>query len=305
MLIGDSTQLAPFRGAALVPTMGALHEGHASLIRRARAEADERGGVRGRGRVLVTIFVNPTQFGPGEDFSRYPRTLDADLALCRIAGADAAFVPSVEEIYPRGLDAARAEAESFDLPPAATEPGLEDRCRPGHFGGVCLVVARLFQLCRPRVAYFGEKDWQQLRVISQMVERERLRAPSSRRFDDLEIVPCPTVREPDGLALSSRNRYLDADGRRRATALWRAILTARSSAGVGVGRSVGPQELRGAEAAMGQLLAHEGFQADYAVIREGRSLRPPGPGDGPEVLRMLLAARLGGVRLIDNAPLLP
>jgi len=269
--------------------MGALHEGHAALVRAA-------GSVTGRARapVVVTIFVNPTQFGPREDFARYPRTLEADLELCRAAGADAVFVPSVEMIYPRGLDAARDEAAAWQLPPAAIEPGLEDRCRPGHFGGVCLVVARLFELCRPGTAYFGEKDWQQLRVISQMVERERRRDATTRRFADLRIVSCPTVRERDGLAMSSRNRYLGAEERRRATALWRAIALARAS-------SPTPPDI---ERSMQALLEREGLQADYAVVRDAASLLPPVAGAPAESLRVLIAARLGTTRLIDNAGLL-
>lgn len=302
--------------------MGALHEGHASLIRAARADAESRAeapprtaescspDARTRDRVVVTIFVNPTQFGPREDFTRYPRTLEADLELSRAAGADAVFVPSVETIYPRGLGAARTEAAAWDLPPTAVEPQLEDRCRPGHFGGVCLVVSRLFELCRPSRAFFGEKDWQQLRVITQMVERERMRSPSARRFDDLEIVPCPIVREPDGLAMSSRNRYLSDEERQRATALWRAIefaqaawkkLTAESdqSAAIPIARGAASS----IEGFLTTPLMKEGFEVDYAVVRDALTLRHHAAPAVGKSLRILIAARLPSARLIDNAPL--
>jgi len=314
-VLHETKSLEDFFGCAFVPTMGALHEGHASLIRQARSmargsnathlESSEaltpRGshGVRGGTPVVATIFVNPTQFGPNEDFARYPRTLDADLALARDAGADAVFVPAAQDIYPRGLDAAQQDAAAWRLPPTATEPGLEDRCRPGHFGGVCLVVARLFALCRPRLAFFGEKDWQQLRVISEMVERERARSVEARRFDDLEIVPCATVRERDGLAMSSRNRYLGEQERRRATALWRAIGRARSL--LAAAQGVSPGEVADAEHAMRVELEGDGFEVDYAVVRDAMSLRP-WLGNAPRSsLRLLVAARLGPVRLIDNA----
>jgi len=340
-VLETTTDLARIRGCSLVPTMGALHDGHASLIRAAcdgdappsragaasggtRAETDRAGASPGetgakRSPVVVTIFVNPTQFGPNEDFARYPRTLDSDLRVAEQAGADAVFVPSVETVYPRGLEAAQREAAAMRLPPAATEPALEDRIRPGHFGGVCLVVARLFELCAPKRAYFGEKDWQQLRVIAQMVEQERHRAPERRRFEDLEIVPCPTVRESDGLAMSSRNRYLDAAARHRATALWRAIerararlraaasapqergTAARAVLPVATPMSITAESLAEVERSMTALLEREGFSVDYAVIREAMSLRPLRGAVPAESMRILLAARLGEVRLIDNA----
>lgn len=318
-VITSEAEMNAWAHGHLVPTMGALHEGHASLIRAARADANTRFGHGGQGGarppVIVTIFVNPTQFAPHEDFTRYPRTLDADLTLAAHAGADAVFVPSAEAIYPLGLEAANDQAASWPLPQAAVEPGLEDRCRPGHFGGVCLVVARLFQLCRARRAFFGEKDWQQLRVITQMVARERdgstgddsashkersERDRAAIHFEPLEVVPCPTVREADGLAMSSRNRYLDVAARRRATALWRAISLARELVGRG-----GDASHASAEGSMTELLEREGFSVDYAVIRDAESLMPPKPGQPVSGLRTLIAARLGGVRLIDNAPLIP
>lgn len=290
-MVNHAADLAPYAGAALVPTMGALHDGHASLIRQARAHAD--GAAKNSMPVVVTIFVNPTQFAANEDLSRYPRTLDADLAIARAAGADAVFVPSVETIYPRGVDAAQREAAAWDLPPAATQPRLEDAFRPSHFGGVCLVVARLFELCRPQRAFFGEKDWQQWRVIAQMVDRERVRR--ERRFDDLELTPCATVRDVDGLAMSSRNRYLDTAARARATALWRSI---------GLARAVAPRSMASiaeTERAMQRLLEEDGFSVDYAVIRDGASLLPPAAMIDCSSLRVLIAVRADGVRLIDNA----
>ena len=173
--------------------MGALHEGHASLVRSAAATGRP---------VVVSIFVNPTQFSPNEDYGRYPRTLEADCALLKPLGTAAVFVPSVEAIYPRGLERAAMDAAKFPLPPVATEPKLEDACRPGHFGGVALVVDRLFELLAPATAHFGEKDFQQLRLIEEMTAANPVRATM------VEIKRGTTIREADGLAMSSRNRYL-------------------------------------------------------------------------------------------------
>ena len=188
--------------------MGALHEGHGSLIRQ----------VRGRGMpVVATVFVNPTQFGPREDFAKYPRTLEHDVALAERCGADVVFAPAAEIVYPDGLEAAQQHAASWPLPAVAREPGLEDACRPGHFNGVCQVVARLFDLTRPALAVFGEKDFQQLRVLTQMA------AESGGRWGALRVEPGATVREPDGLAMSSRNRYLRPEQRDQALGLVRAL----------------------------------------------------------------------------------
>ena len=264
--------LVPFHGCALVPTMGALHEGHASLIRRAAASGHP---------TVATIFVNPTQFGPREDFSKYPRTLETDLQIADASGAVAVFVPDADTIYPGGLDAARREAAAWPLPPAATEPGLEDAARPGHFAGVCQVVARLFDLCRPAMAHFGEKDFQQLRVISEMNER------SEGRWGALRIVPGPTVRESDGLAMSSRNRYLAPERRDTALGVYRALQMAMSA-----------QRPSTAEALMRETLTDHGFEVDYAVVRDARTLRPVTGLETP--CRALIAARLPEVRLIDN-----
>lgn len=262
-----------FAGCAFVPTMGALHAGHGSLVERAR----------GAGRpIVVSIFVNPTQFGPNEDFVRYPRTLDADCALLEPLGVAGVFVPSVEAMYPEGLEASRRAAEALSLPEVATRPGLEDRVRPGHFGGVALVVGRLFDMVRPSVAYFGEKDYQQLRLIEDMVEADR------GRYGNLRIAPCPTVRERDGLAMSSRNRYLAPAEREAAIALSRALQVAHSA-----------QRVETAERLMRETLEGHGLAVEYAVVRDARTLLPVSGFERPT--RALIAARLGATRLIDNA----
>lgn len=273
-LVERVEDLVPLHGCRLVPTMGALHEGHASLIRSAASVPDGRP-------VVATIFVNPTQFGPREDFSKYPRTLEADLRLAEAAGADAVFVPDAETIYPQGLEAARSEAEAWPLPPIATEPRLEDAARPGHFGGVCQVVGRLFELCRPATAHFGQKDFQQLRVITEMVVR------STGRWGSLRIAAEPTVRERDGLAMSSRNRYLSAERRDTALGVYRALQMAMSA-----------QRPATAEALMRETLEQHGFEVDYAVVRDAHTLLPVTGLETP--CRALIAARLPEVRLIDN-----
>lgn len=262
-------------GCGFVPTMGALHEGHGSLVRRASADGRP---------VVVSIFVNPTQFGPSEDYARYPRTLDSDCALLEPLGVSAVFVPSVEAIYPRGLEAARTEAAATELPEVATRPQLEDACRPTHFGGVALVVGRLFDLVRPARAYFGEKDYQQLRLIEDMVAADR------GRYGSLEIVPCPTIRERDGLAMSSRNRYLAPEQRDAALALSRALQIAHSA-----------QRVATAERLMRDTLDAHGLETEYAVVRDARTLMPVTGFERPT--RALIAVRLGSTRLIDNAPM--
>ncbi len=260
-------------GCGFVPTMGALHEGHGSLVRRASADGRP---------IVVSIFVNPTQFGPSEDYARYPRTLDSDCALLEPLGVAAVFVPSVEAIYPRGLEAARTEAAATQLPEVATRPQLEDACRPTHFGGVALVVGRLFDLVRPGRAYFGEKDYQQLRLIEDMVAADR------GRYGSLEIVPCPTIRERDGLAMSSRNRYLAPEHRDAALALSRALQIAHSA-----------QRVATAERLMRYTLDAHGLETEYAVVRDARTLMPVTGFERPT--RALIAVRLGSTRLIDNA----
>ncbi|MEY3142116.1 MAG: pantoate--beta-alanine ligase [Planctomycetota bacterium] len=262
-------------GCGFVPTMGALHEGHGSLVRRAASDGRP---------IVVSIFVNPTQFGPNEDYARYPRTLDSDCALLEPLGVAAVFVPSVEAIYPRGLESARGEAAAVELPEVATRPQLEDACRPTHFGGVALVVGRLFDLVRPARAYFGEKDYQQLRLIEDMVAADR------GRYGALEIIPCPTIRERDGLAMSSRNRYLAPEHRDASLALSRALQIAHSA-----------QRVATAERLMRETLDAHGLETEYAVVRDARTLMPVAGFEQPT--RALIAARLGSTRLIDNAPM--
>ena len=277
-------------GCGFVPTMGALHDGHGSLVRRAAQDGRP---------VVVSIFVNPTQFAPNEDYARYPRTLDSDCALLEPLGVAGVFVPSIEAMYPevlthggleegleRGLEASRAVAAAFPLPEVATTPGLEDACRPGHFGGVALVVSRLFDLVRPSAAYFGEKDYQQLRLIEDMTADFARREPG--RWPGLRIVPCPTIRERDGLAMSSRNRYLKSDERDAALALSRALQVAHSA-----------QRVATAEKLMRDTLDAFGLETEYAVVRDARTLLPVAGFERPT--RALIAARLGATRLIDNA----
>jgi pantoate--beta-alanine ligase len=254
------------RSIALVPTMGALHAGHLALVARARREAD---------RCLVSIFVNPTQFAANEDLSRYPRTLDADLALLEEAGADAVYLPSVEEIYPPGF-ATRI------VPGGPALAGLEDRVRPDHFPGVATVVAKLFLQTKADVAVFGEKDYQQLRVVTQLASDLDL---------PIRVLGEPTVREADGLALSSRNRYLSEEERAAAPVLHRTLRAcARMIARTG---HVGPALAEGRET-----IERAGMAVDYLELRDALTLAAPLPGKFR--CRLLVAARLGSTRLIDN-----
>ena len=258
---------------ALVPTMGALHDGHASLVRVARDL------VGPEGRVVVSIFVNPMQFGPGEDLDRYPRTFDADLDVCAREGADLVFAPPVEEVYPGG------EPE-VTVSPGPLGDQLEGAVRPGHFRGVLTVVAKLLGLVRPDVAVFGEKDYQQLVLVRRMVADLCL---------GVEVVGAETQREPDGLALSSRNRYLDPDARLRAVALPRALAAAREA------EDGGP--VPALAAARAELDGAYGIDVDYLAILDphlGELPADPAPGTPA---RLLVAARVGGTRLLDNLPL--
>ncbi|PZF85342.1 pantoate--beta-alanine ligase [Jiangella anatolica] len=248
---------------AVVMTMGALHAGHRVLMRAAREQAGDDGTV------IVTIFVNPLQFGPGEDFDRYPRAFDADLAACADEGVDVVFAPATEELYPYGEPLVRV-----DPGPLGTQ--LEGAVRPGHFAGVLTVVAKLLNLTVPHYALFGEKDYQQLTLIRRMVADLDL---------PYEILGVPTVREADGLALSSRNLYLSADERAAAPSLARA-LTAGADAAAG-----GPDAVLAA--ARAELT---GVDVDYLELR-GDDLAT-GPLSGPA--RLLVAARAGATRLIDN-----
>jgi pantoate--beta-alanine ligase len=275
--ISTPQELRSFAGCAFVPTMGALHEGHVALIRRAKSLAPSARAV------VVSIFVNPTQFGPGEDFHRYPRDLEGDLRKAEAAGADAAFVPSVETMYPPG--------QAIPVPPlpeVATKPRLEDAHRPGHFAGVCQVVARLFDLVQPGVAIFGEKDWQQLKVIEAMVRAE----PA--RWQGLSVVPHSTVREADGLAMSSRNVFLSKEERACALGISRALEEARSLTESG-------WEVRRIEERMRATLVRHHLEIGYAVVRDAETLMPVDSKD--RARRALIAARIGSTRLIDNAEL--
>ncbi|MDA8232901.1 MAG: pantoate--beta-alanine ligase [Magnetospirillum sp.] len=254
-------------GVAFVPTMGALHDGHLSLVRAGLERAD---------RVVASVFVNPAQFGPGEDFSRYPRQEEADAALLAGAGCHLLFAPGVAEMYPPGF--------ATTVTVGGVSEGLCGALRPGHFAGVATVVAKLLLQCLPDIALFGEKDYQQLQVIRRLVR-------------DLDIpvgvVGVPTVREADGLALSSRNRYLSAEERRIAPALHRVLREV--AAGLGRGEPALDLCRRAAE----DLLAAGFLSVDYVEARDAETLSAAGKLEG-RPLRILAAARLGGARLIDN-----
>jgi pantoate--beta-alanine ligase len=256
-------------GGVLVPTMGALHAGHARLIERAATEARARGLKAG---AVVTIFVNPAQFNDPADFERYPRALDADLEVCSAAGASAVFAPDVETVYPPG-----PRRPDVPVPDVGRLPGLEDAYRPGHFAGVCSVVVRLFEMVSPSAAIFGEKDWQQFQVVRALTAHFGLA---------IDILPEPTVREPDGLAMSSRNAHLSSADRRRAAALSRALRRAQVAETPAL-----------AEQAMAVELAHDGITPDYAVVRDAGTLLRPVSG---RPCRALVAATIGTPRLIDN-----
>lgn len=252
----------------LVPTMGALHEGHFSLVRTARARSAE---------VAVSIFVNPKQFGPTEDLARYPRSLEADCAALAALGVDYVFTPQASDMYPEGF---RTVVEVNEL-----GDRLEGRTRPGHFAGVTTVVLKLFELVRPDLAFFGRKDAQQLRIIRQMATDLDL---------DVDIVSCPIVREPDGLALSSRNAYLSAEERRAATSLSRALREA------GAAIAGGAREATPLLAAARRVLEAEPMAApDYVELVDAESFDPISSVTRTALL--LLAVRIGSTRLIDNA----
>ena len=250
-----------------VPTMGNLHAGHYSLVMLARQYAD---------RVVSSVFVNPTQFGPNEDFTRYPRTPDADTAGLEGAGCDVLWLPTVESMYPFGVEL----ASRIRVPGVSAV--LEGECRPGHFDGVCTVVSRLFNQVQPDVAAFGKKDFQQLAVIRQMVTD--LAFP-------IEILGGSIVRESDGLAMSSRNQYLDANERPIAAEIRRTLLAMRESLVAGQSRLQ-------VEADAARHLAAAGFQVDYAAIRRPDLSEPEEAESAAKVA--LIAAKLGRTRLIDN-----
>lgn len=247
----------------LVPTMGSLHEGHLSLVRAARAAS---------GTVVLSIFVNPLQFGPQEDLAGYPRDEHRDLALAEASGVDIVFLPAVEEMYPEGSSTAITLGELGTV--------LEGADRPGHFDGVATVVAKLFNQVEPRRAFFGQKDAQQVAVIRRMVLD---------LFFDIELVVEPTVREEDGLAMSTRNAYLTADERPRASALYRALLEGADK--------FRKEDDEAAAKSMWALLTQEGLEPSYATVVDPDTFGPPSRS-GPALL--VIAARLGTTRLIDN-----
>jgi pantoate--beta-alanine ligase len=262
------------RTVGLVPTMGALHAGHISLIRRARAECDV---------VVVSIFVNPLQFGDPEDIAHYPRTLEHDLAACAEAGVDVVFAPTVTEMYP-----------SWPAPVPTTVSvsgvscGWEGASRPGHFDGVATVVAKLFSIAGPARAYFGEKDYQQLAVVRRLVADLSLA---------IDVVGCTTVREPDGLALSSRNVRLTSGQRHAAVVLSRALTAGQAALERGV------RDAATVSGVMRSVVALEpSVQLDYAVAVGVDDLVERGQIDDPGSVRLLIAADVGPVRLIDNCP---
>jgi pantoate--beta-alanine ligase len=256
----------------LVPTMGALHAGHLSLIEAARKHTDY---------LVVSIFVNPTQFGPTEDLSRYPRPLQSDLEQCHRAGVDLVFHPGPDMLYPPVY---RTFVEVTGL-----QDVLEGASRPGHFRGVATVVLKLFNLVQPDWAYFGQKDAQQVRIIQQMVRD--LNVP-------VNVVVCPIVREADGLALSSRNGYLEAEERRRATVLYRVLCAARRRIEAGERDAAGVQREM-----VEQIAAVPGAVLDYAAVVDADSLEPLVQLGVDRPFLLALAVRFGATRLIDNLQL--
>jgi pantoate--beta-alanine ligase len=252
----------------LVPTMGALHQGHLSLVNGVREEAES---------VVASIFVNPTQFSPSEDFSKYPRAFDRDLELLGEVNCDAVFAPSVNEMYPEGF------ATAVNLAGPASV-GLEDKFRPTHFTGVGTVVAKLLLQALPEVAIFGEKDFQQLTVIRRMVRDLNM---------SVDILGGPTVREPDGLAMSSRNVYLSTQEREKAVVIHQTLQEAAEAVRAGLPLHAIEQEAAGT-------LSELGFIVDYVAIRDSATLAEPAAGADPASLRILVAAKLGTTRLIDN-----
>ncbi len=252
---------------ALVPTMGALHEGHIELVRQA---------LEMKAHVIVSIFVNPLQFSPTEDLSKYPRTLEADRAKLIAVGADTIYLPSPQEMYPQGFN--------LSLTPGGVATiGLEDRVRPTHFSGVCTVVAKLFIQSQADYAFFGEKDYQQLKVVSHMARD--LNMP-------IEIISCQTARENDGLAMSSRNVYLSQDERSKAPILYQTLN--QIAVGIRAGVSIESQIQHGIER-----ITQAGFSIDYCEARNANTLEPL-TGEKNEPVRLLIAAKCGNTRLIDN-----
>ncbi len=255
------------RSVGCVPTMGALHKGHVSLIENARKDCDF---------IVATIFINPTQFGPNEDFTRYPRTLDADLELCRAAGADLIFTPPVSAMY--------AESAQTIVRVTRMAQVLEGAHRPGHFDGVSTVVTKLFNVTEPDRAYFGQKDFQQQLIIRQMVLD---------LDEPVEIITCPTIREADGLAMSSRNRFLSVDERQRASQLFHTLKLAESLAAES---TLTPPEI--AQQMTNHLKSVNGIDVQYAVIADSATLECL--AERSDFAVALVAAKVGSTRLIDN-----
>jgi pantoate--beta-alanine ligase len=252
---------------ALVPTMGALHAGHISLVTLARKSARK---------VVVSIFVNPTQFGPNEDFSRYPRTIEADLDKLAAAGADLVFMPGAKEIYPEGFS-------TMLTPSGPAAVGLDDKFRPGHFAGVATVVAKLFTSVMPDIAIFGDKDYQQLQVIKNMARDLHL---------PVKVIGAPIVREKDGLALSSRNVYLSPEDRAAAPILYKVLK--ESAKALKQGEAPDDVLAQGREK-----ISSAGFKIDYLELRNAAGLEPIA-ADQRSNARLLVAAKIGNTRLIDN-----
>lgn len=253
---------------AFVPTMGNLHAGHGTLVRGAKQHGD---------RVVVSVFVNPLQFGPNEDFQRYPRTPAEDAALLKDCDADVLFLPEVQDVYPAG-----SEGHTIVRVPGLSEI-LCGEFRPGHFEGVATVVAKLFNIVTPDVAFFGEKDFQQLTIIKRMAVDLCL---------PVEVVAAMTVREPDGLAMSSRNRYLSAEQRRQAPAIYAALKAAVASI------ESGNKDFVAIESQGARALRAAGMKPDYFSVRNTADLSPPSSDE--DELVVLTAARVGRARLIDN-----
>ncbi|AII51919.1 pantoate--beta-alanine ligase [Hymenobacter sp. APR13] len=252
----------------LVPTMGALHAGHLQLVQAAAAACDV---------VVVSIFVNPTQFNNPDDFRLYPRLPEADAALLGPAGCTVLFLPSVEEMYPQ------PSVLHFDF--GSLERVMEGAHRPGHFNGVATVVSKLFHMCRPHQVYFGQKDWQQVAIVRQLVQDLSF---------DLELVSFPTVREPDGLAMSSRNRRLSAEAREVAPRLYEAL----EHAAAGVRSGVAPTQVQ--QQAAAYIKAEPAFTLEYFEVADAQTLQPVEAWEPGRPVVLCLAAHLGGVRLIDN-----
>ena len=266
-LIYETTDLAGHEGGTLVPTMGALHKGHASLIEKAKYYNRP---------TIVSVFVNPTQFGPKDDFKTYPRQLDKDIQIAKDSGADILFAPNVKSIYPKQFN-----IKQEILPPVATKPQLEDLYRPTHFQGVLQVVRRLFEIVLPENALFGEKDYQQLRVIEDSNYKNAL------TNKPITILRSKTIRESDGLALSSRNKFLNMEQRKSAIKIYEALKIATSF--------ITPKE---GENAMKIYFEKNNIKIDYAVIRDAKNLCtfPERGSKG----RALVALKIGNTRLIDN-----